>query len=355
MTLIERYIAKAVLASILLVTFTLVGLHAFILFIDQLSDLGKGNYHAVQAALVVLLGLPYQIYLFFPVASLLGALIGLGMLANHRELIVMRAAGMSIFEMTRAVFKAAVLLILIVTFMGEIFVPYFSKWSHDVKMQALSNGKFMRTSAGVWVRTHNDFLRLGTVISNDTLQDIVQFHFNKHHQLTFARAIETAHLEQGQWIAEGVRETQFADNQVKVTHEKSIRWNIRLNPLFLVTQQHEADEMNLVKLHQYLSLSHQHQQSLARFKLAYWQRLIQPFTTLVMILLSIPFILGPLRSSTMGAKLLIGVSVGFGFHLINRFFGPVTQVLQWPPEIAAIAPTLLFALLGILLIKRTSI
>ncbi|MCK1890503.1 LptF/LptG family permease, partial [Legionella pneumophila] len=50
--------------------------------------------------------MPYQVYLFFPIASLLGCLVGLGVLANHSELVVMRAAGISIGQITGAVLKA---------------------------------------------------------------------------------------------------------------------------------------------------------------------------------------------------------------------------------------------------------
>jgi lipopolysaccharide export system permease protein len=49
----------------------------------------------------------------------------------------------------------------------------------------------------------------------------------------------------------------------------------------------------------------------------------------------------------MGAKLLLGAGVGFGFHLMNRFFGPLADVLHWPPELAAILPTAVFALIAL--------
>jgi lipopolysaccharide export system permease protein len=54
----------------------------------------------------------------------------------------------------------------------------------------------------------------------------------------------------------------------------------------------------------------------------------------------------------MGSKLLAGATVGFGFHMINHFFGPVSQVMQWPPAIGAIAPTCVFALFGFYLMRR---
>ncbi|WP_040187389.1 LptF/LptG family permease, partial [Legionella pneumophila] len=75
--ILDRYIAKTVLSAIGLVTLMLVGLQIFILFVNQIDDLGRADYGIVQAGVFVLLQMPYQVYLFFPIASLLGCLVGL--------------------------------------------------------------------------------------------------------------------------------------------------------------------------------------------------------------------------------------------------------------------------------------
>ena len=129
-------------------------------------------------------------------------------------------------------------------------------------------------------------------------------------------------------------------------------WDVPLKPSILGVSSSEPDEMTLHELRQFLRAQKLSHQTTFNYQLAYWQRLIQPVTTMVMMVLAIPFIFGPLRSSTMGSKLLAGAIVGFGFHIINRFFGPVSQVFQWPPEIAAFGPTCLFALLGLYLMRR---
>ena len=352
MKLLDKYVAKAVVASIVLVTLTLTILYGFILFVDQLNDIGKGDYTSIIAACVVLLSLPNQVYLFFPVASLLGCLVGLGVLAQHRELIIMRSAGLSIIQITYFVFRAALILILLVTFIGETWVPHLSMRARDVKMQAISGGQTLRTSSGVWLRTQHDFLMLGHVVSNEMLDDVLQFHFNKMHQLTLVRKIKTIEWLGGQWIAHSVSETHIYQSQTRAANFDKMIWDVALNPQLFKVSQSEPDEMSLLELRRYLKANRDQKQSIAQYQLAYWQRLIQPLTTLVMMLLAIPFIFGPLRSSTMGSKLLAGASVGFGFHLVNRFFGPVSQVYQWPVEIAAIAPTCVFALIGVYLMRK---
>lgn len=353
MKLLESYIAKTVLSAIALVTLMLVGLQIFILFVNQLGDMGKANYGIAQAALFVLLQMPYQVYLFFPMASLLGCLIGLGIMANHSELVVMRASGLSIGQVTMAVLKAAFILIIVVTLLGEMLVPKLTHFGNDLKVQALSDGQSLRTTkGGVWLRYRNDFISIGKVLPANVLLQVYQYHFDKSHHLRLARKIEMIHYEKGVWYAKGVAETVFSDGKTVVKQLAAMHWDVAVNPKVLGISSSMPDEMTMRELRQFLYAQKLSKQTAQNYQLAFWQRLVQPLTTVVMMILAIPFIFGPLRASTMGSKLLTGAAVGFGFHIINRFFGPISQVLQWPPEIAAIGPTAVFALLGIYLMRR---
>jgi len=346
MKLIDRYIAKTVLASIALVTLMLTGLQIFILCVNELGDLGRGEYHLGDALNVVMLEVPEQVYLFFPVACLLGALVGLGNLATHRELLVMQASGVSVKRVIWAVLKASVLVIVFVAFLGEVLVPRLLTHSHDIKSQALTGGQAVRTSHGVWLRHENNFMLVGDVLPQHGVRDIYQFQFDATHHLRFSRKIDALVEHDGVWQAEGVHETMFGGNKTYVKHYATMRWDIPLDLAVLRLSGDTPDEMNLLTLHHYVA-SQQATPALFPYQLAYWQRLVQPFTTVVMMMLAIPFVFGPLRSSTMGAKLLTGATVGFSFHVMNRFFGPFSQVFQWPPEVAAMVPTLVFALLGL--------
>jgi lipopolysaccharide export system permease protein len=215
MKLLDRYIAKTVLSSIGLVTLLLLGLQIFILFVDQLGDLGKADYGIVQAAFFVLLQLPYQVYLFFPMASLLGCLIGLGVLANHSELIVMRSSGMSIGQISWAVLKASVLVIVLITALGETIVPYLSHYANDYKTAAVTGGQTLRTSKGSWLLYGHDFISIGVILPGNVLNNIFQFRFDDQHHLVMSRYIREARYTDTGWIAYNIQQTDFAENTTK--------------------------------------------------------------------------------------------------------------------------------------------
>jgi lipopolysaccharide export system permease protein len=352
MKLLQRYIAKSVLASIALVTLMLAGLQVFILFVNQLGDIGKADYGIVTAAIYVLLEMPYEVYLFFPMASLLGCLIGLGVMANHRELVVMRASGMSIWQITRAVLNVAMFIIIIITLVGEIIMPKMVRLANDQKILALSGGQTLRTAKGVWLRYQNDFIAITSILSASHLLDIYQFHFDEIYQLRTVRHMDALDYNHGSWQARGIAETFIKKDKTKALHHSTMIWDVPLKPHILSVSGSEPDEMTLFQLNDYLRAQKKNRQSMVNYQLAYWQRIIQPFTTAVMMVLAIPFIFGPLRSSTMGSKLLTGAIIGFSFHIMNRFLGAISQVYQLSPILAAIGPTCLFVILGLYLMRR---
>ena len=80
--IVDWYLARTLLGTTFLSLSVLVGLSTFISFIEQLRKVGQGNYDLTVAGVYVLLSMPRQIEEFFPMATLIGGLTGMGMLAS---------------------------------------------------------------------------------------------------------------------------------------------------------------------------------------------------------------------------------------------------------------------------------
>jgi lipopolysaccharide export system permease protein len=102
-SLLDRYIAQSILYSTLLVFAILLGLFTFVLFIDELGDVGKGQFDLYALIKYVVLSLPRRIYELFPAIALLGVILGLTSLALGSELTVLRAAGVSLLRIIGSV------------------------------------------------------------------------------------------------------------------------------------------------------------------------------------------------------------------------------------------------------------
>lgn len=352
MKIMSRYIGKTVLSAIGLVTLVLIGLQMFILFVAELDNIGHGDYTLGSAFLFVFMQMPYQVYLFFPVATLLGSLIGLGTLASSSELIAIRSAGATVFQLIMAVLKAAMILIVIVTVLGETVMPEWVHWSSERKSILSSGNQALETPYGTWLRSGDNFIHVNKIVPGYRLEHVEQYQFDKNHQLILSRAIGQLLYKKGQWLMFDVRESHITPERIKTIHMDKGVWDITLSPGLLALTNVEPDEMNLMELHRYIQIEHKEHQAVWHYELAYWQRWFQPLVSCIMVFLAIPFIFGPLRESSMGSRIVLGTLFGFTFHMLNKFFGSASLVYQFSPIIGAAGPAIVFGTLAVFMMRR---
>jgi lipopolysaccharide export system permease protein len=88
------------------------------------------------------------------------------------------------------------------------------------------------------------------------------------------------------------------------------------------------------------------------YRLAFWNKVLQPFSILALVVVAISFVFGPLRSVTMGQRLFTGIMVGVIFRTMQDMLGPASLVFNFPPVLAALVPISLCLMLGFWLLWR---
>ena len=114
MKILDRYLFRAVATATLVALLVLLLLELFLTLLVELKSVGKGDYDFLAAIRYLLLIQPQRLYELFPMALLVGGLLGMGALASSSELIVMRAAGLSLTRLTGSVAWAGLVLSLAV-------------------------------------------------------------------------------------------------------------------------------------------------------------------------------------------------------------------------------------------------
>lgn len=351
--ILDLYIGRTIIATTSLVLATFVGLSAIIKYVEQLRKVGEGTYDLFQALLFVLLSIPRDIEMFFPMAALLGALIGLGMLASSSELVVMQAAGFSKLNIGMSVLKTAVPLMIIITLLGQWGAPQAQKMARDMRAFATSGGAIMSVRTGVWARDANDFIFIGKV-ENEKIYAMNMWRYDDNKQLknvVFANEVE--YIGDNTWNMKDVQLTTMV-NEVEISKQAlpEYRWTTSLAPDKLAVVTVKPEELSLGGLYDYVSYLKASEQDPSRYELAFWRKVTQPFSIAVMMLMALSFIFGPLRSVTMGARILSGVIAGFTFYISSEFFGPLSLVYNIPPVIGAVMPSLVFLTIALMLLRR---
>jgi lipopolysaccharide export LptBFGC system permease protein LptF len=75
-------------------------------------------------------------------------------------------------------------------------------------------------------------------------------------------------------------------------------------------------------------------------------------TAPLLVLLAVPVVLGILRSSRQGARLLLGLAIGFALAMAQDMAHSLVVVFRAPPELLAWTPALLTIFAGLALARR---
>jgi lipopolysaccharide export system permease protein len=352
MKILDWYIARVLLSTSGLCLLILTGLSGIIKWVDQLRLVGRGTYTMADAAVYVLFLIPRDIEMFFPMAVLIGALIGMGMLASNSELVVMQASGMSRLEITMSAMKTAVPLMFVVMALGEWIAPVAEQKASELKATMISGGSLIKSHRGIWARDGDLFVNIGRMDEVDKLANITLYEFDEQFRLKSVVFAQRALFTGQDWQMQQVIRTELNHDSVVRNDFDEYRWRSSLTPDKLGVVSVKPEALSVSGLIGFLEYLKSNSQDPSRYELALWRKLVQPLTVAVMMLVALSFVFGPLRTVTMGARVLLGVVAGFSFHICNEIFGPMSLVFQLPAAVGAVAPSLLFTGLALYYMRR---
>lgn len=352
MKILDRYVLRAVIGGTFVALLIIIAMQLVFMFVDEASDIGTGRYTAVIAFLYVLLQMPSQTYQAFPMATLIGSLMGLGALANRHELVVMRAAGVSIFAIARTVVIGGFILGLLALAMGEWVSPPATRLGDRLRSEALSNEVSPGFGSGFWARDGDRFIQVDKAEARDVLDGVHIYQFDAERRLLRIVTALRATYGDGGWNLQRVTITAFNQNGIRISKRDSMRWASQLRPSVLDVVVVDPQTLSLKELSTYIHYLERNGLETSRYRLAYWIKLSTPLATVVMLLLTIPLVFGSLRSAGGGQRIFIGVLIGLVFFLSNQLLNRAGLLYGLPPLVSAMAPTALFCVLGLVGISR---
>ncbi|MDX1443674.1 MAG: LPS export ABC transporter permease LptG [Gammaproteobacteria bacterium] len=353
MMIIGRYIARHVIGGTLMVALLLMALSAFLALVAQFDDF-HNNYGMVEAIQFTVLSMPQQVYELFPMSVLLGSLIGLGAMASSNELTVMRASGVSIFQLAGASLVGGLVLALLCLGLGELVAPPAEQHAKQLKASTRLNQVSYIARGGVWARDDDVFLNVRQMITEEKLAGIRIVEMSEDNEVERITEAETAEFIDGRWVLQKLRESRFEGERVEIMRRESQPWQTTLSPDFLRLFVIAPDIMSTVRLLDYIDYLEANGLSTRKYWQVFWTRVITPFSVMVMVLLALPFVFGPLRSVGNGQRVVMGVLVGVAFYVVNLMLGHSGVVFGMNPAVAAILPTAVAALIAAAFLRRVT-
>lgn len=355
MSLLTRYLGREIYASIALVLAVLLMLFAFLDFIRELNSVGEGQYHLGYVLLFVLLTVPGHVYELFPVVVLVGTIFALVQMAANSEITVYRASGASLWQMTAALFKIAIPLVILSFVCGEFLAPPSERMAQKLRLKAQNAQVSLREfRSGVWVKDENSFVNVKNVMPDTSLSNIDIYRFDDtYHLRVITKANRASFAENGIWQLEGVMKTHFEAEGVTVSNAPREEWHSALNPEIFSVLLVVPEQMSAWHLYQYTEHLRDNRQRSGRYEIAMWNKLLYPISTLVMMILALPFAAYHRRIGGVGAMVFMGIVLGLSFHFFGRLVGSLGALNDWQPFFSATAMTGVYMLLGLTILWWT--
>ena len=353
MVILNRYLAIQVCVGLLIATATLLPLFSFFDFQDQLDDVGTGTYQTWDAFMYTVLLSPRRFIQLVPFIVLLGNVVALGRLATRLELTSMRAAGMSPLKINAAPLAVGVIVLVAMTLMDEYLAPKLQQQAIEQRNSALGLSVELGANLGTWTRDEREILRIGQMDYGSRARDVDIFRFADDGSMS-------AHIHAGiadiitndLWILSDVVERTFTPSgDITTRRMENLSWDSFLQPREISTLTKPPDSLSVSELFRYVNYLQDTGQETRAYSLALWRRAGGIFTTLAMILLSLPFVFGSVRQG-LGNKLVMAALAGLGAYLFDQIMANAGLLLGISPFLIAMLPGMLLLGIAIYFFRR---
>jgi len=341
MNILDRYIGQAVISGVTSVLIIFITLYELFAFAGETDQIGQADYTMWAAIQYSLFLIPQHIYELFPLSMLLGTMLGLGWLANHNELVIIRMAGVSLLRIVGSIMKTAIMLMLLAMVIGEGIAPPLLQYATEQRIKALNRQINVNTDYGLWARDGETYININRVENDGRLIGINLYQFAENNVIKRQVQASQASYDGEQWILQAVKETIYKNNSFVVNNLKEMKWKTLLDLDMVKIVAIPPDLLSIWKLNGYIDYLKNNDLEYSKYELVYWTKLFGPLTILAMVLLAIPFVFGSVRQVSIGKQILLGFLVGVTFYMVSRLIGQMGLVYGVPAVLSALLPTLL--------------
>ena len=163
----------------------------------------------------------------------------------------------------------------------------------------------------LWARRGNEFVTVKSLNEQGQPVGVEIFHYRDDLSLESYIYARSATIEDDKtWILHGVNYKKWLNGKETLETLDNLAWQSAFTSMNLEELSMPGNTFSVRQLNHYIHYLQETGQPSSEYRLALWEKLVQPILTLAMILLAVPFTFSAPRSPGMGSRLAVGVIVG---------------------------------------------
>lgn len=351
---LSRYLAQTYFSHML---YLLLALLAVVYLFDTVELIRRAAKHTdVPLSLVLQMGLlklPEVGQIVLPFAILFSAMFMFWQLTRRHELIVVRAAGFSVWQFLAPVLGVAMamgfLQMAVINPMGSLLVGKFEQLENTYLNR--QENQIAVFTEGLWLRQiigdDRGYIILHASKINQadwTLKKPTVLYFDKKDQFLKRVDAKTSTLEKGRWLFQDVT---IYRPQKEAMYEEFYALPTKLTKEDVEDSFSSPETMSFWRLPGYIKTLEETGFDASRLRVHYHNLLAQPLMFAAMVLLAATVSLRPPRFRGAFMLLSIGVFIGFFVFFMSSFLQALGASQQIPVILAAWSPALICFLVGL--------
>lgn len=352
MKTLDRYLMRQILLGMAIATAVLLPLFSFLDLLEELEDVGEGSYVLGDALRYVVFLVPRRLIQLAPFIALLGNVIALGRLAVTLELTAMRGAGYSALRIARAALIVGAGVITVLALLEQFVAPLLQQRALMLRSAALAQSVELGAGLGIWTRDSRRVLRIGSMGVRGSPSDIEIMSFDEAGNLVeYLRSPRADVAAPERWLLKDVTRKRFQGAGITSEHFATLDWESFLTPDQIDTLTRPPDSLSPTQLRALVAYLRATGQEFAAYDLALWRKLGGAITLVGMLLLSVPFAFGSLRSG-LGQRLVLAAVTGVGVYLLDQIIANTGLLLDLSPVWVALGPGIVLLFIARQLLVR---
>lgn len=348
---LSRYLTRIYVLNFLGLLAILLGVVYLFETVELLRRAGKqGDVPLSLVFGMAFLKLPDVAATISPFAILFAALYSFWQLSKRSELVVLRCAGISVWQFLGPIILSAMAIgVIMVTIMNPISAAMFTQYSalERVHLRKEQGNVIAVFKQGLWLRQETDkgyaIFHADNISPDWRLRGVTVLSFDKENRFQERMDAPTAMLQSGNWVLHDAF-LNIPGYPAKKSTSATLRTD--LTPKDIEESFSSPKSMGFWSMTSFIETLDATGFDSTRVRIHFQSLLSQPFLYAAMVLLAACVALRQQRQGQTLIFLVIGVMTGFIVFIMSNFLQVLGASHQLPVFLSAWSPAMIFTLLG---------
>jgi lipopolysaccharide export system permease protein len=348
LVILSRYLGTQLLRGWLVVLVILASLFALLSLVEEIDSLSE-RYRFLHALYYVALTTPQRVLELAPVVAALGTVLAFAVLSRHSELVVIRAAGISLSRLLRMILAPLLALVIALALASELLVADLHHRAETRRSVLRSGNLDLLEGRGLWSGSGSRFINVRELRIGQNPRGISLYEFASDGSLLRAIEADTAELlPDRRWRLLGVRTKEWTAEGLSNRRQEALDLGPFWSAEELPALGQSFAAMPPSALYRYAEHLRSTGQDDSRVRMAFWQKVALPLSAAAMVVLCavIGVGFGSTRSAAFGWRVLAGAVIGVGFYLLTQILHTAGQLLGLDQVVVAMLPIVLVVALA---------